>query len=606
MVTKRGDGHEESTIVIGIDFGTTFSGVSWAFSGQPNDIEIITRWKAQLRFNSDTEKTPSTLLYQGNHGDAVWGYGIPASNGHEPLKWFKLLLIDANDLPRELRASPQIATARKILSDNNKNAIEVVSDYLKNLWDHSIESIKLTAGKKLVELCKFHVVITLPAIWPAYAKARMRRAAQKAGILDTRWAGQTTLSFISEPEAAALATMRDLGKRPDIEAGDHFVVCDAGGGTVDLISYEIVGTSPLVVREAVKGDGALCGGVFLDEEFIKLMKRKVNERNWNSLPAEEVKKMLNGDWEHGIKQQYEGQEQEWPVELPVTRQKVDTSRRGLVKKQTLVLTNADLKPVFERVTRQVISLVEEQINGVRFKTGQTPKYVMLVGGFGRCQYLGIRLQAAIGDHIELLQSQGPKPWTAISRGAVVHGLTSRSLGPGLSVAVSSRISRLSYGILMNTVFDETRHLLADKYWCVLREQYRTNNQTDWYINLGAEVSAQRPLRKPYHRVFTHAPEEITEILYYSGMLPAPTRGDETVKDFCTITWTKKIDIHSLPKSTSKAGVTYYTLHFEIEMICDGNSLDFTIIYDGQPVGSHNVSVDFEPQGGQAGCILKGY
>lgn len=191
--------------------------MSWAFSGQPNDIEIITRWKAQLRFNSDTEKTPSTLLYQADNGDALWGYGIPAANGYEPLKWFKLLLIDLNDLPHELRASPQIAEARKILEDNNKNAIEVVGDYLRNLWNHSIESISLSAGKKLVHLCKFHVVITLPAIWPAYAKARMRRAATDAGILKSRWAGETKLSFISEPEAAALATMRDLGNRPDIK-----------------------------------------------------------------------------------------------------------------------------------------------------------------------------------------------------------------------------------------------------------------------------------------------------------------------------------------------------------------------------------------------------
>lgn len=157
------------------------------------------------------------------------------------------------------------------------------------------------------------------------------------------------------------------------QAGDHFVVCDAGGGTVDLIAYEIIGTRPLVVREAVKGDGALCGGVFLDEEFIKLMKRKVNEGTWNSLPADEVTKMLNGDWEHGIKQQYEGQEQDWPVELPVPRLPGDGSRRGFVKKQTLVLTNEDLKPVFDRVTQQVINLVEGQIKSVRFKVGQSPK-----------------------------------------------------------------------------------------------------------------------------------------------------------------------------------------------------------------------------------------
>ena len=37
--------------------------------------------------------------------------------------------------------------------------------------------------------------------------------------------------------------------------GDAFVVCDAGGGTVDLISYEIVGLKPFELKELVKANG---------------------------------------------------------------------------------------------------------------------------------------------------------------------------------------------------------------------------------------------------------------------------------------------------------------------------------------------------------------
>ena len=41
-----------------------------------------------------------------------------------------------------------------------------------------------------------------------------------------------------------------------LNLGDAFVVCDAGGGTVDLISYEVVGLSPnLQVKELVPGTG---------------------------------------------------------------------------------------------------------------------------------------------------------------------------------------------------------------------------------------------------------------------------------------------------------------------------------------------------------------
>ncbi|KAH7005735.1 hypothetical protein EDB82DRAFT_521710 [Fusarium venenatum] len=82
------------------------------------------------------------------------------------------------------------------------------------------------------------------------------------------------LEFISEPEAAALATIKDMGKISTVKTEDTIVVCDAGGGTVDLISYVFESTDPFIVKECVKGDGDLCGGVFLDEAFMKLIKNK--------------------------------------------------------------------------------------------------------------------------------------------------------------------------------------------------------------------------------------------------------------------------------------------------------------------------------------------
>lgn len=43
-----------------------------------------------------------------------------------------------------------------------------------------------------------------------------------------------------------------------LHRGDAFVVCDAGGGTVDLISYEVQGVLPeLQVKEMVPGLGEL-------------------------------------------------------------------------------------------------------------------------------------------------------------------------------------------------------------------------------------------------------------------------------------------------------------------------------------------------------------
>ena len=40
-----------------------------------------------------------------------------------------------------------------------------------------------------------------------------------------------------------------------IKVGDAIVLCDAGGGTVDLISYEILKLNPLEMKELVHGTG---------------------------------------------------------------------------------------------------------------------------------------------------------------------------------------------------------------------------------------------------------------------------------------------------------------------------------------------------------------
>lgn len=67
-------------------------------------------------------------------------------------------------------------------------------------------------------------------------------------------AGLTPVQLIKEPEAAALWTTKKLDVA--LNSGDVFVVCDAGGGTVDLVSYEVQTTNPkLQVKEVVPGTG---------------------------------------------------------------------------------------------------------------------------------------------------------------------------------------------------------------------------------------------------------------------------------------------------------------------------------------------------------------
>ncbi|TID04775.1 hypothetical protein CH35J_003145 [Colletotrichum higginsianum] len=445
---------KEHVIVVGIDFGTTFSGVSWAYSGQPDVIEVITRWETELNFASDTEKTPTAILFQ----------------------------------------KPQ-------------------------------------------------------AIWPDYAKARMRNAAEHAGITQHRPAGKTSLTFISEPEAAALATTKDVTCKPQAKKGDYFVVCDAGGGTVDLISYEITSLNPTVVREAIKGDGGLCGGVFLDEAFLNLIKEKVTPAAWAMVPNEEAANMLNCDWENGIKQRYEGQENRtWNVRLPPECQIRNGFTRGIKRKRNLMLGHNDLHHVFDPIAKKIGKLIQKQIDGVLTVSGKLPK------------------------------SSGTKPL---------------SLSPDLAVSVRSRISRASYGIEYRQKFDPRLHDPSDKYWYQEEQDWYVNGNMKWFLEQGMDVSSTQPVRHEYYRLYSSAPKEITDTFHVTAISPAPKRQTSDVKRLCDVTWNKMIDFEALPRFTNSLGKVFGKLEFIIEMACAGASIDFTVIHDGKRVCSKNVEVDFE-------------
>jgi hypothetical protein len=65
--------------------------------------------------------------------------------------------------------------------------------------------------------------------------------------------------------------------------GDRIVVCDAGGGTVDLISYDIQQTVPFLrVAECAAGTGDYCGSTYIDREFEKLFQSRMG-RHLNNL-----------------------------------------------------------------------------------------------------------------------------------------------------------------------------------------------------------------------------------------------------------------------------------------------------------------------------------
>ena len=102
---------------------------------------------------------------------------------------------------------------------------------VRELWEYAQEQMNRSLGH-MIKIAPLHVVLTVPAIWPDYARETMRQAAHNAGIYANNAAGKTVVSFVTEPEAAAIATVAsklpELGK---IRSSDCVIVLDIGGKT---------------------------------------------------------------------------------------------------------------------------------------------------------------------------------------------------------------------------------------------------------------------------------------------------------------------------------------------------------------------------------------
>jgi hypothetical protein len=177
-------------------------------------------------YQTDRPKVPSTIFYQ--HLDdrkPSWGYSTPQDDC--VLRWFKLLLIDEKDLPEKVRESSQVKAARGLLHKYNKTPVQVFADYLTNVWAHSYPQIAAAEGDHFVQVYPLHFVVTLPAIWPHYVRKRMTEAMQLAGLLELSAVGSTKISFISEPEAAALTSLNENAGRYQNEVRLQVVLTSA-------------------------------------------------------------------------------------------------------------------------------------------------------------------------------------------------------------------------------------------------------------------------------------------------------------------------------------------------------------------------------------------
>ncbi|KAI1114255.1 hypothetical protein F5Y14DRAFT_441321 [Nemania sp. NC0429] len=587
---------QKDTLVIGIDFGTTFTGVAYACVKPGTEAitpQPVTLWPAPCSDDAafDSPKVPSRIEYTGD-GHVKWGQEASDAG----ILWFKLLLLDEHDLQLHLRNSDHLRQARENLETTGKDIVTVISDYLKNVWAHAIGVIARAWGQTFVHTRPFHVIVTVPAIWQDYAIQRMRDALKKAGILDRRpGCEDTTYEFIPEPEAAALAAIEAHGKLPGLSPGQTFVIADLGGGTVDLISFRVKSTQPhLRLEEAVEGEGALCGATFLDQAFLTYFEKKLKNdkkknkrlREWQKMDKEDRKRIIDIEWEQRIKRKYYDGRQIQPIYLGA-----QGNRRPYIQ-----LENDNVNDVFGSVYNDISKLIHGQVEAIAKKTSNMPQFIVLTGGFGGCEYIYRKLCQEHEGSIEILSEGSEKAWTAVARGAVLSGIAHISNKD----LVDSHVSRYSYGWAKWENFNYWVHNLDDCEFDKLSGRCLARGQMQWIIRRGESIMTQKPHVYTYTANFEDEVGFVSFLhpVYRSSLKEPPIRlaeneikEEESVRqgepaDFrehARIKITTPVPVEQLPKG-GDAEHPYRMLHLQVEVNISGASLVIKVTSGEKTIG----------------------
>ena len=168
----------EDQLIIGLDFGTTFSGIAYAFPNSKDLISILD-WPGiyvlrPYKYSSHTlflgleghkqPKVPTVISYDPNNKNTfTWG---AQRHQHAKLEGIKLLLDPDQETPIYL---PQTNTAQE-LRKLQKPVIEVVGDYIAAIYKHALGRIESKVPADYLQLCQKIYVVSVPAVWSDRAK----------------------------------------------------------------------------------------------------------------------------------------------------------------------------------------------------------------------------------------------------------------------------------------------------------------------------------------------------------------------------------------------------------------------------------------------------
>lgn len=145
-------------------------------------------------------------------------------------------------------------------------------DYLRAIHQYTCEQLIRNSPEATYD--QFRYVLTVPATWVNEDATAMRQLAKEAGLISDE-DKNARLVVLSEAHAASLFCEREYCATTQnaLCKGQRYLVCDAGGGTVDLATYECTDTKEHC--QLALESGGPCGSTILDLNMKMYLKNQV-------------------------------------------------------------------------------------------------------------------------------------------------------------------------------------------------------------------------------------------------------------------------------------------------------------------------------------------
>ncbi|KAI1416681.1 hypothetical protein F5Y13DRAFT_186297 [Hypoxylon sp. FL1857] len=253
-------------LMIGIDFGAKFTKVSWLLDGSPgNDTRFVNQWLSTMNQDANRSEVPSEIHYNEETGRITWGFNIPIDC--EPIGSLKLLLVNQKGLPAHLQGNKNIQASHQKVYRLGKTSVEVVGDYLRELYEHSIQVIEMREGVERIRTVPIILVFSIPPTWKEPSVESLRLAAQHGGLLNRP--GKTAVTFVTESHATLCSTIPVLTELSPLHNGDTVILVDLGGTAMNVSTVQL-GSGR--ISRTTRTSGRLGGTAFVDECFENLLK----------------------------------------------------------------------------------------------------------------------------------------------------------------------------------------------------------------------------------------------------------------------------------------------------------------------------------------------